>query len=389
MENRFFSFNHMILAALLALTAACESGDTKPSTVFDSGQNTDTDDDAPYLGSDSKGDSGTEVDTAFDTTADSETQTGVISDTQSLGDDDSAAETETAFDTSGGDANTVKVFILAGQSNMLGTGTVAPSQSHLDKNGGKGTLEYLVKSDSGKFGHLADKDGQWVSRADVWLVDFERSGPLTVTGDNFGPELQFGHVMGDHYESQVLIIKIAWGGKSLAVDFRPPSSGGEVGASYLEMMARIREVLGDLPSFMPSYEGQGYEIAGFGWHQGWNDRVTQEFNDEYQTNCVNLINDMRAELKVPQMPFALATTGMSGWEETHPRALSLMAAQLAVPDDPRLEAGKAYAVETRDFWRGESESPVDQGYHWNRNAETLFLIGAGLAQAMLDLINEQ
>ena len=40
-----------------------------------------------------------------------------------------------------------------------------------------------------------------------------------------GPELQFGHAMGDYYGQKVLLIKTAWGGKSLRTDFRPPSSG--------------------------------------------------------------------------------------------------------------------------------------------------------------------
>ena len=51
----------------------------------------------------------------------------------------------------------------------------------------------------------------------------------------FGPELQFGHVLGDHFDNQVLLIRTAWGGRSLLGDFRPPSSGGEVGPYYREV----------------------------------------------------------------------------------------------------------------------------------------------------------
>ena len=40
-----------------------------------------------------------------------------------------------------------------------------------------------------------------------------------------GPEVGFGWALGDYYDSEVLLIKVAWGGKSLAVNFRPPSSG--------------------------------------------------------------------------------------------------------------------------------------------------------------------
>ncbi len=361
-----------LTAVLLAvLLTGCEEKKSKieyingDSATRDSGNDPETDDDSSTGSSDADSDTGKVTDTGADTGSDTK----------------SAPDSQTGSDSPGNDA--VQVFILAGQSNMAGTGTVSPTQDHLDKNGGMGTLEYLWDNRRSEFGHLAEEAGNWVAREDVWLVDLQGSGPLTIKGDNFGPELQFGHVTGEYFENQVLIIKVAWGGKSLAVDFRPPSSGGEIGPSYTEMMTRIDEVLGDIGSFWPSYVEQGYEIAGFGWHHGWNDRVNQEFNDEYQTNCVNLINDLRDELGVPQMPFVLATTGISGWDETHPRALSLMEVQLAVPSDPRLKAGNVFAVETRDFWRDQSESPVDQGYHWNRNAETIFLIGESLAQGVI------
>lgn len=44
-------------------------------------------------------------------------------------------------------------------------------------------------------------------------------------GETIGPELGFGWVVGDALEEPVLLVKCAWGGKSLAVDFRPPSAG--------------------------------------------------------------------------------------------------------------------------------------------------------------------
>jgi alpha-galactosidase len=282
----------------------------------------------------------------------------------------------------------LKVFILAGQSNMVGQGTVNPTQAHLDKNGGKGTLKYLTTNAGTKstYAHLVASNGGWASRSDVWLVDLDASGPLTITKETFGPELQFGHLVGNTYQEPVLIIKTAWGGKSLKSDFRPPSSGGTVGASYTAMVGRVHQVLGNIRQFYPSYNGQAYEIVGFGWHQGWNDRIDSAAVAEYQTNCVNLVNDLRKELKAPKMRFVIANTGMGGRAETNTRALALMEAQLAVPKDSRLIGGYAAAVETRDFWRDASISPADQNYHWNRNAETYFLIGNGMGQAMINLV---
>jgi hypothetical protein len=99
----------------------------------------------------------------------------------------------------------------------------------------------------------------------------------------------------------------------------------------------------------------------------------------------NFIRDMRADLGVPNLPFVIATTGMSGWTETHPRALSLMNAQLAVAQNPEFK-GTVLAVETRPFWRSANQSPADQGYHWNRNAETYLMIGLAMGEAMKDII---
>ncbi|WP_144392970.1 sialate O-acetylesterase [Pleionea sediminis] len=283
----------------------------------------------------------------------------------------------------------VKVFFLAGQSNMVGHGTVTPTQGHLDRNGGLGTLEKLV-ADNEEYANLKDNSGNWIERDDVWIANLSSTGKLSVgkgsNSSHIGPELAFGNVMGDHYDNQVLLIKTSWGGTSLAVDWRPPSSGGDTGPKYQEMLEYAQNVLSNLESELPGYQGQGFEIVGFGWHQGWNDRINQEFNDEYQTNLVNFINDLRQELTLTELPFVLATTGMSGWDETHPRALSLMNAQLAVPSDNRLNARKVAAIETRDFWRSAENSPADQGYHWNRNAESYYLIGKNLAESMLPLI---
>lgn len=293
----------------------------------------------------------------------------------------------------------LQVFVLSGQSNMEGFGFIPMTQTEIDKNGGLGTLTYLVQQDPGTFGHLGTPD-RWTERDDVWIARFTeangdpvvvRQGPLTVNygafDGRFGPELQFGHVVGNFFDAPVLLIKAAWGGKSLAVDFRPPSSGGEVGLYYTKLVDRVHHVLDDLETYMPSYDGRGYDLAGFVWVQGWNDRPTANAN-EYQFNCVNLINDLRAEFDEPELPFVLSTTGNHGWTEMDSAknaGLTLINAQLAVPDDPRLTAGFVEAVETRGFARTFEESPRGQDYHWYQNAESYVLIGNGLGEAMVDL----
>jgi hypothetical protein len=122
----------------------------------------------------------------------------------------------------------VKVFILAGQSNMQGKGSI----EHLGQ---------LVTENPTEYGHLK-KNGQWTKRDDVWIKYWDKKGQLTVgygSPDNrIGPELGFGHVMGEALDNQVLIIKVAWGGQSLALDFRPPSSGSTAVSTRLAGVSR-------------------------------------------------------------------------------------------------------------------------------------------------------
>src|SRR3954468_20908298 len=190
----------------------------------------------------------------------------------------------------------VKVFILAGQSNMEGQ-AVADLEGK-DYNGGKGTLKALL-NDPAKaplVKHLRDDKGAWTVRDDVW-VRYQRekrpllAGPLgvgfSVYGGkpHFGPGLQFGHVVGEHFTEQVLLIKTAWGGKSLYRDFRPPGSGGDVGPYYTKMVAEVRKALADLKTDFPDYDGSGFELVGFVWYHGWNDGVDpKNAVPEYETN---------------------------------------------------------------------------------------------------------
>jgi alpha-galactosidase len=298
----------------------------------------------------------------------------------------------------------VQVFILAGQSNMEGHGVVPADPK---RNDGKGSLEFLVKSPSTaeRFAKLRDQEGRWVQRDDVSITYLDRRGQLTagfgVNKDRIGPELGFGWVMGDALDQPVLLIKCAWGGKSLGVDFRPPSSGkppyslGEkqdaeiaanpaiLGKYYRETLALTKDALAKVKDLVPGSDGK-YELAGFGWHQGWNDRINDKFNSEYEANMANFIRDMRRDLGAPQLPFVIAETGMTGPDEKHPRALSLMKAQAAVAEQPEFRGNVAF-VPTRSFWRPQDQSPSGQGYHWNTNAETYYLIGEAMGQAMKKL----
>lgn len=286
-------------------------------------------------------------------------------------------------------ASTVKVFILAGQSNMVGHGFVAADPK---RNKGQGSLEDVVRN-GGKFTHLLEKDGTWRVRDDVWIHFLDRGkGKLTVGfgagPDTIGPELGFGTIVGDALSEPVVLIKLAWGGKSLAQDFRPPSSGGTVGPFYTETVRLAREVLSSLDTHFPELKGHRAELVGFGWHQGWNDRINGDFVKEYEQNMANFIRDIRKDLSAPSLPFVIAETGMGGFEEKNERALDLMKAQAAVAQHEEFKNNVAF-VGTRAFWRSAEVSPSDQGYHWNSSGETYYLIGEGMGRAMVDLLKRR
>lgn len=293
----------------------------------------------------------------------------------------------------------VLVFVLAGQSNMEGQAVV--DLEGKDYNDGKGTLK-AVLADPDKaalFSHLKRGADGWAVRDDVWVRYQRETGPLlkgplgvgfSVYGDrhHFGPELQFGHVVGDFCDNQVLLVKTAWGGKSLYKDFRPPSSGGQVGPYYTRMLAEVRLALENLATDFPSYGDRGYELAGLVWYQGWNDGVDPvNAVPQYEQNLVNLITDLRRDLQTPRLPVVIGElTGP--WVEAPDAWATLRKAQAAAASKPEFE-GSVRFVETRDFVRKPEDSPnPTHGHHEFGNAETYLLVGDALGKAMTQLLPE-
>ncbi len=315
----------------------------------------------------------------------------------------------------------LKVFILAGQSNMEGHGAIdwgGNPDNELRTPpivGGLGTIRGMIVNNPDRYAHLVEfphaltdtgrvsrEQGkplpEFIPRKDVWMSLWNqkgtdpagevRNGPLTpgfgASPGSVGPEYGFGLTVGDAMADPVLIIKTAWGGKSLAGDFRPPSSGGTLGPYYSLMIEKVRTVLNDLKKYNPDYKDQGYEIVGFGWHQGWNDRINAKYTAEYEANLVNLIKDLRAEFKTPKLPFVIATTGM-GMAKTEPTAMKLIEAQSAVSDPKRYPdfAGNVATVDTMPFDYAENSPSPGGSYHWNYSGESYFRIGVEMGRAMI------
>jgi len=298
----------------------------------------------------------------------------------------------------------VKVFILAGQSNMEGYGAVQ-------------TLDHL--GDDPQYGSLLGKikknDGSLVVRDDVWVEYLGKKGSLKVgygaNGNDtlFGPELAFGIDLGDYFDNQVLLIKTCWGGHSLFQNFRPPSSGGPlgtpcfggtVGSSYTNMVWLTRKVLKNLKTLFPDYdEAKGYEIAGFLWFQGFNDQFDPKAVAEYEQNMVNLIKDLRQEFKVPNLPVVIGELGTGGTRG--PIAL----AQAAAANHPEFK-GTVRSVDTAQFWDHDAAKLMpfwnqpgpeqkkwirmgsNRPYHYLGSAKIMFLMGNAMGDAMVELLKK-
>jgi alpha-galactosidase len=256
----------------------------------------------------------------------------------------------------------VKVFILAGQSDMEGRGAVR-------------TLDWLGQDP--KYGHLLEKiknkDGTWVVRKDVWVYQLGNRGLLTSKltvgygekDDEIGPELLFGHVMADHFGSPVLLIKIVQGAMSLGEEGRPPSSGGMPGKYYQDVIRTVPAVLNSLKTNFPEYEGQGYEVAGFVWFQGWNDMIDPIRRSQYESNLVNLIKDIRHDLKAAQLPVVVGELGVYGKETTDQKVLTFRKAQAAATQRPEFRGNVAF-VETTPFWDKDADAVFERGYVNNK-----------------------
>lgn len=316
----------------------------------------------------------------------------------------------------------LRVYILAGQSNMQGFCSVATfPQIEADPK----TAPILKK--------MVNPDGTPRVHENVWIstsgcAKDAQPGQLTTgfgggKGDRIGPELAFGIYMQEHLKEPILIIKTAWGGKSLCRDFRPPSAGvhpihtqaieklrkenkdtAELEAEYAErhgkyyrmMIGHAKSVLGDIKKIYPGYDSaEGYEVAGFVWFQGENDFGGDSYPnagkpggfDEYTRLLACLIRDVRKELKAPEMNVVIGVLGFNGELETkrfrqiEPEHIPwlrdfrmAMAAPAAMPEFK----GTVAAVRTEDFWEPKLEEL--QGRWKNVKAKNGDLKAKGLSK---------
>ncbi|MDX1968903.1 MAG: sialate O-acetylesterase [Planctomycetaceae bacterium] len=297
----------------------------------------------------------------------------------------------------------LKVFILAGQSNMEGHARIET----FDYIGDDPATAPLLKRMRGADGSPTVCDQVWISYfTGIGDSNGEGFGKLTAgygsrqtpgeNGGKIGPEFTFGLTLDEQLNEPVLIIKTAWGGKSLHTDFRSPSAGPyvlsewqkehypkqeghgipkdfekwkadkikETGVYYRLMIEHVKRVLADPQRVCPAYDpAAGYEISGFVWLQGWNDMVdghvyphpkqgdaTPRFAS-YSDCLSHFIRDVRHDLSAPQMPFVIGVMGVGG-AKAGADVVAFREAMTAPVLLPEFQ-GNVTAVPTAPFWSEE------------------------------------
>ena len=246
----------------------------------------------------------------------------------------------------------MKVFLLGGQSNMVGCSPLSGVSKDL-----KHEYDNVMIYASGEIAQCHLKSWRNLKSGMGTNINY------------FGPELTFGPAMADYFpEENIVLLKCAWGGTNLWSQWRPPGSGGKVGDLYTSFIKTIREGLKALPP-----EAQP-EIEGMIWMQGESDAFAP-YSDEYEFNLSNLIKDIRSEFKVPDMPFVIGQINNApAWTDSAKIKQAQLNVSLKIPNtglvktadyllcDPyhydaagQLSLGKRFASKMYELLKGNNE----------------------------------
>ena len=324
----------------------------------------------------------------------------------------------------------LKVFILAGQSNMQGHARITTFDSLADDP----KTAPLLKE-------MRDADGQprvcqkvWISSVgclgDAYTDLNEKKGKLTAgfgaPNDKIGPEFTFGLTLEKLLDEPILIIKTSWGGRSLHTDFRPPSAGPyrwteseleqhrkrgkdieklkaekvkDTGVYYRHMIAHVHRVLKDIKRVVPDYDAkQGFELAGFVWFQGFNDlvadwtypqRMTPGGYDLYADLLGHLIRDVRKDLSAPTLPFVIGVMGIGGVKDGKKAPqMHFRQAQVKPTTLPEFQ-GNVVAVETASFWDDDLDTLHQRMQKLNDQLDREFKKDPKLSRAAKDAARQK
>jgi len=320
----------------------------------------------------------------------------------------------------------VKVFILAGQSNMDGQADIRTIDFlGEDKDPARAALLKTFKPD-GK--NLVTRDDVWVAyRGDNILRPGLGGGGKNYDkpGHCIGPEYAFGYYMGEALDNQVLLLKFGPGGTSLYQNWRPPSAGvpagmkaEDVGGCYRGMVKEVHETLANLKKRFPGYdEKAGYEIVGFVWFQGFNDMISGGAPvAEYGKNLTCLIKDLRKEFKAPDMKVVVGVMGVNGMlnemgkqgdirnkmrsmntvPEFKDNVRAIESAPLLHPDVVALQTA-GWLNKERDMKKNPmtpeeramlGRATSNKGFHYYGEGRFFILLGKAFADTMLELTGQ-
>jgi hypothetical protein len=329
----------------------------------------------------------------------------------------------------------VKVFLILGQSNAVGLGSVTGDKP--------GTLETAVKTEK-LYPFLVDDAGNWVERKDLRYVQVMvgKGGGMsllhnewmTVKGKTMGVEYGVGHQLGHAIAEPVMVLKSCIGNRSLGWDLLPPGSerylteitdksGAKItkvvagykdkpdmwdadpakglateppkewldkngkpidwyaGKQWDDDIANAKKVLSELGTYYP--EATKYEVAGFFWWQGEKDAGNAAHAERYEHHLVNLIKQLRKEFDAPNAKFVMGTIGevTKGMAGNSGKILeAMMAVDGASGKYPEFK-GNVATVYTHDMARGTGGNG-----HYNKDSRVYMDVGLAMGETMLELL---
>ena len=180
------------------------------------------------------------------------------------------------------DTETLRVFIFAGQSNMVGSDSKVKDIQRFPPFVGLDMPQEKVL-----FSYNIGREEKRNSKGWVALQPVENI---------VGPELSFARSISQTIKAPIAIIKCAAGGTTLGGDWNPDKPSGF--KLYPEALQLIQSSLAELDK-----RKVAYRIEGFMWHQGENDMFSKEFKPNYGRNLKNFVASWRRDLKAPTLKF--------------------------------------------------------------------------------------
>jgi len=175
---------------------------------------------------------------------------------------------------------TVRVFVFAGQSNMVGSDSRVADIGRFPPFAGLEQPQADVR-----FSYVLGRENK--TRSEGWVA-------LQPVRDIVGPELSFAREVTRRSDGPIAIIKCAAGGTHLGGDWNPDEpSGFEM---YPLLLRTVRASLADLDE-----EGIPYRLEGFMWHQGENDMFEPDYMARYGENLSNFLRCLRRDLGAPEL----------------------------------------------------------------------------------------